>query len=799
MIKNHFKIAFRYLKNNQQFAVINIVGLTLGFFCFFLLNSYVLKETSFDLKQEGIYRLLQKATDENGTEREMAVIPPKVGIESEASFDEIEMKTQIMYLGRTTFGNDPTNTHHEHHAILDDNFLKVFDFDMTEGSTEDLKNHANGIVLPKSIKEQYFGKENALNKTLRVYGKDFRIVGILEDFPENSHFENMIFITEQMASEVFDWYDNFVATDWDESQFATYFKLLPNTDLTALGDKITTLAKENNVNNSNYNSIYSLQTVQDIHLYDGDVEREFNKNKGSKLYVRLFFWIGLLILLVACFNYAGLLNIAFMDRSKEIGLRQIIGAEKKQLLGQFLTESFLLVAVSMGLAYALLWVSQPLVKSWFDTTISLSGIPVKGILLTVIAGLVLSLLSVLYPFWLIIRTGTSSSLKQTVSAAGSKLPFRRFMLVFQFVMVIAFLTASFVFNKQMNFLENKELGFEMDGLATIDINSRILRNQFEAIKTEFSRIPEVTSVSVVSRVPGEWKNIASVKAKQMSQATTDAKDLLFIGADKDFLKTFQISLLEGANFSGVPSDSTKVLINNTVVQTLGLENPVGKLIEILEDDEVTQVQIAGVVEDFQMEDFRTSIKPLIIGNWNNPIQSIDYYTLHINTSDWSKTIKDLSAVNDSFDEATPMELNILSDKFARFFEQDKLRFKLLNFFSGIIVFLACMGLFAMSAFVAKSRTKEIGIRKVLGSSVLQLTHLLSQDFVKLMLVGLLIATPITWYLLQGWLSDFAFHIDLKWWMIAVAGLGCLALTLVTVSFQSVKAATVNPVKSLRSE
>lgn len=799
MIKNHFKIAFRYLKNHQQFAVINITGLTLGFFCFFLLNSYVLKETSFDLKQKGVYRLLQKATDENGSEREVAAIPPKLGIESEVSFDEVEKQTQIMYLGRTTFGNDPANSHHEHHAVLDDNFLRVFNFDLAEGSAENLMNHANGIILTKSLKEQYFGNIDALNKTLRVYGKDFNIVAVLEDFPENSHLENMIFITEQMASNVFDWYSDAIATNWNRNQVITYFKIIPDSDIAALGNKITKLAKQNNVNDPDYDSDFVVQPVQDIHLYEAEVQREFNKNKGNKLYVKLFFWIALLILLVACFNYAGLLNIAFMDRSKEIGLRQIIGAEKGQLLWQFLTESLVLVSISMTFAYLLLWSSQPMIKNFFDTTISISELPFKDIVFTLAAGLVLSLLSVLYPFWLIVRTGVSSTLKQTVSAVESKLPFRRCMLVFQFVAVIVFLAASFVFNKQMNFLENRELGFKMDGIATIDINSRILRNQHEAIKAEFLRIPEVTSVSVASRIPGEWKNIASVKAIQIGEANTKAKNLLFIGADKDFLKTFQINLVDGINFSGIPSDSTKVLVNNKVIDILGIENPVGKYIEILENDEAIPVQILGVVEDFQMEDFRTSIKPLIIGNWNNPIQSIDYYTLKINTSNWSKTMVNLSDVNDAFDKATPMELNILSDKFARFYEQDKLRFTLLNFFSGIIVFLACMGLFAMSAFVAKSRTKEIGIRKVLGSSVLQLTRLLSKDFVKLMLVGLLIATPISWYLLESWLSDFAFHIELKLWMIGLAGAGCLVLTLTTVSYQSIKAAIVNPVKSLRSE
>ncbi|WP_198439723.1 ABC transporter permease [Pareuzebyella sediminis] len=799
MFKNHLKVAIRYLKNHRSFAVTNILGLTLGFFCFFLLNSYVLKERSFDLGQEGVYRLLQNTTDENGTEREMAVSPPRVGIESEIAFDEVETQTQVMTMGRITFGNDPANSHHEHLAILDDNFLEVFDFDLVEGSVEDLKNHLNGIILTKTIKERYFGNETALNKTLKAGGRDFNVVGVLEDFPENSHFENIIFITEQMASDVYNWYSDYMDSNWDSSQLITYFKLMPNTDVAALGDKITALASRNNANNPNYNSVFSVQPVQDIHLYNGDVEHEINKNKGNELYVRLFFWVAILILVVACFNYAGLLNIAFMDRAREIGMRQIVGAGKKQLLAQFLTESFLLVAVSMVLAYLLLWASQPSIKSWFDTTISLSGIPITGILLTIIYGLVLSLLSVLYPFWLIIRTGTSSSLKQTVSTKESKLPFRRAVLVFQFVAVISFLTASFVFNKQMNFLENREMGFTMDGLVTVDINSRILRNQFEAIKTEFLRIPEVKSVSVASRVPGEWKNLEEIKAMQMGQPNTNAKDLLFIGADKDFLSTFQINVLSGKNFSGIPSDSTKVLINNAVVQTLGIENPVGKYIQVLDENGNMNVQIAGVVEDFQMEDFRTSIKPLIIGNWNNPIQSIDYYALQISTSDWSKTLGDLSDVNDSFDEATPIEVNILSDKFARFFEQDRLRFRLLNFFAGIVVFLACMGLFAMSAFVAKSRTKEIGIRKVLGSSVLQLTRLLSHDFVRLMLIGLLIAAPIIWYLLHGWLSGFAFHIELKWWMIGIAGLACLALTLLTVGFQSIKAAMANPAKSLRTE
>ncbi len=803
----NLKTALRYLKSHLQFTFINILGLTLGFFCFFLLNSYVLKETSFDLEHSNVYRLLQKTTDENGNIRETAAIAPRVGLESKLLFDEVENLSQILQIGRRTVGNDPASAIHESIAILDDNFLKVFEFDLVEGTIQDLSNNPKGIILNESIKDRYFGNQSALGKNLKIGNKEYPVVGVLKDFPVNSHFENQIFYTTQIARELFDGYDEFMATDWSNNQFITYLKVLPNSNLASLEQSITALTQKNIPENDAFQNTFSLQDVKDIHLYKGDVESEINKNKGNSLYVKLFFWIGVFILLVACFNYAGLLNIAFMDRAKEIGLRRIVGAGKLQLLWQFLSESLLLTSVSMLFAFILLWISQPLILSWFDTSLQLKEVPVDGIILTLCAGLFLSLLSVVHPFWMIIKSGASASLSQTVSFQ-SKLPFRRFMLVFQFIAVIAFLTSSFVFNRQMEYLKNKELGFELDGIATVDINSGILRSKYKSIKDEFLKIPEVSAVSVSSRIPGEWKNIPQVRVKRMGQHNSEVKDMLFIGSDHDFLKTFQINLLEGQNFVGNHSDSTKVFLNRSAVAALQLENPIGKIIQIpsvnfggnIENyDTALNVTIIGVLEDFQMEDFRTAIKPLIIGNWNNPIHNIDYYTLRIKTDDWASTLLSLKEVNDSFDPNTPMEFHILEDQFARFYEKDLMRFKLLNFFSGIIVFLAFMGLYAMSTFVAQSRTKEIGIRKVVGASVVEITRLLSLDFIKLMGLGFVIAAPITWFLIQEWLADFAFHIELKWWMLAIAGLACLVLTFITVSFQSIKAAISNPVKSLRTE
>lgn len=799
MITNHFKTAFRYLKNHRQFTLINVLGLTFGFYCFFLLNLYVLRESSFDRDQDQVFRLLDKAADANGNIRESAQTAPAVGRNAEKLFDEIEYQTQVIPIGRRNVGNDPETVTHEPICILGVNFSDVFNFSFAEGS---LTNTSNGIVLTKTLKEKYFGSEPALEKTLKMGGSDLPVVAVFNDFPENTHFSNGIFLTETAAKQFFKEWDQRVSSDYVNNNFITYFKLKPATNLKLLAEKITRLAADNYPADETFNSTFALQPVEDIHLYEHEVEGEMNQSKGNGLYVKFFFGIGFILLLVACFNYAGLLNISFMDRAREIGMRQMMGAGKLQLLWQFLSESMLLTGSSMLLAFFLLLVTKSSVQNLFNSRLKLSEVPVMDGLMVIFAGVLISFLAVAYPFRLIMKTSNNHR------PVRSKLPFRRFMLVFQFVAVISFLMGSIVFSRQLTFLKNRQAGFVKEGLATIDINSYILRSRFEAIKTELKRIPEVAEVSVSSRLPGEWKNIPLAKALKTGQSSAEATDALFIGADKDFLKTFTIRLKQGKNFSGSSSDSTSILINKTAAEALGPRNPVGQHIEIPAVnfggslntlERPFNARVIGVVEDFQMEDFRTPVKPLIIAYWNNPIHSIDYYTLKIASTNWEKTRADLEGVNDAFDPNSPMEFNILDDQFARFLDSDLSRFKLLNFFSGIVVLLAFMGLFAMSVFVARSRIREIGIRKVLGSTVPSLVTLLSRDFVKLLGIGFVIAAPLSWYLLDQWLSDFAYRIDIKWWMAAISGFCCLLLTIFTVSFESIKAALVNPVDSLKAE
>ncbi|MCB0608359.1 MAG: ABC transporter permease [Lewinellaceae bacterium] len=812
MFYNHLKVAVRYLLHHKTYALTNIAGLTLGLGCFLLLNSYIGSEKNFDGMNPGAYRLLQKITDSNGLVRESAASGSRVGAEANAQFPEIESVTQIMEIGRLTVGNDPDNKNYEGISTIDSNFFEVFGFKLKEGDPAGAFSQPNGAIVQEKFAKKYFGDQSALGKTLKTNVFECTITGVLEDFPENSHFQGQLMVTTQLASANFRWWDEFMQTNWNRNSLITYFKVRPDADIPELGRKITAMAKSNWPKDAPFTSEFFLQPVQDIHLYAHDVEGEINNARGNAFYIRLFFWIALVILLVACFNYAGLLNVAFLGRSREIGVRKAVGAGKGQLLNQFFLESALLTGVALVLAIVLLNFLQPLIARFLGTSFSWSHIPAIQIAALGGIGFLVSLLAIVYPGWMITRVAAVQAMKNE-NNARSGFSFRKGITVFQFATAIALIGCSFLFYRQINYLQSKEMGFNKDGMVIVDINSRNLRSQFEAIKAEFSKLPEVQSVSVTSRVPGEWKNFPLANVKKRGQSDDQRKEMIFIGADQDFLNTYGISLLNGANFSGsVASDTSKVLINATAAKTLGFENPVGQWIEIPSVnwsgdnnplDRPMLAQVAGVVRDFHFEDVKLAIKPMVIGFWQNPIHNIDYYSIKVSTSDWPGTLASLKKINDSFDSANPLEYNILNDRFERFYEADILRSRLLLFFSGIVIFIACLGLLVMTAFTLRNRTKEIGVRKVLGASSIQIIQLISREFTRTVGIAFLIGMPLAWYAMNQWMAEFAYHIPMDWLTFLPVALGAgifaVLIALATISLQSIRAAFANPVDSLRDE
>ena len=764
MLKSHLKIALRYLKNHRTYSAINITGLTLGFLCFLMLNAYIASEQNFDRQHGNVYRIIQQVPGEDGNLREIAPIGPQVGYASRQQFPEIEAVTEGTGLGRITVGNEPGNRNYERITTIDEDFFKVFNFEMIEGSPEQLFSQPNGILLTRTIKEKYFGSAPALGQTLRTQSADAVVAAVMEDFPSNTHLDGGLMLPSQTTAAFYNFWENFVQNNWDRNSLITYLKLRTDADVASLEKKITRLAAENWPQDKEFNSTFVLQPVQDIHLYPGNVEGEINKSKGNGFYIDLFFWIALVILLVACFNYTGLLNVAFMGRSREIGVRKVMGAERRQLLWQFLSESLLLTSFSMLLAWLILHYAQPLLPGLFGPAFDLTAIPLDKVMIIALAGLVISLVSISYPTYLISRLAIIEALKE-VYQGNKRVPFRKVMTVFQFVAAIALIACTSVLYQQIRYLQKKELGFDLKGLVTVDINSRVLRSRFEAIKEEFAKLPEVQAVTVSSRVPGEWKRFPLADVLRPGEEIAEAREMIFLAADADFLQTYEAELAAGNNFTGGPSDSTKVLLNASAVQALGLQEPVGQWIEVPQVNwsgdvvslqEPLRVQVAGVVDDFHFEDFRQAIRPMMIGYWRNPIHNIDYYTLRVQTSDWSNTIAALRRVNDRFDANNPLEFNILNDRFQRFYEADVLRSRLLFFFAGVVIFIACLGLLAMTAFTLRKRTKEIGIRKVLGATSGQIVSLITRDFLRLILAGFAIAVPISWLVMNRWLDEFAF-------------------------------------------
>ncbi|PHN01944.1 ABC transporter permease [Flavilitoribacter nigricans] len=806
MLLNNLKIAYRYLRSHKFYALSNFGGLTLGFFCFLLLNFYIRSEQHYDRQHGYVFRLNEIRQVDNGDLRTSARAGAQLGIKVEEVFPEIEASTQIMVLGRLTVGNEPAKMSYEQVSTIDRDFFEVFNFKLTEGTPQKIFSTPNGVVITERLSEKYFGRESALGQPLHTNMFEGTVVGVLEDFPENTHMEGYLMLPTQTASAIFPWWDEYTSTNWDDNSFLTYLRVREDANLAALAEKITGMAERNWPQDEEFRSRFEMQPVQDIHLSELEVQGEINRSKGNLFYVRVFFWIALVILLVACFNYAGLLNVAFMGRYREIGVRKAIGANRRQLLWQLFSESMLLTTVSLAAAVGLLYTLKPQLTAWLGTSFDWSYLPVQQIGLLAAAGLLVSLTAIAYPSWLVSRVATVEALKKE-KHADSGFSIRKVVTFFQFTAAICLIACALIFYRQLDYVQSKNMGFDMEGMVVVDINSGVLRNQFEAIKREFSQLPEVESVTVSSRVPGEWKQYPLARVIRSGMSEQQAREMIFVGADQDFLATYQVELSEGQNLSGAPADSAKVLINRSAVAALGLSEPIGQQIQIpsvnwsgdnAELSEVFTAQVVGVVEDFHFEDFHLAIKPMVIGFRNNPIHNIDYYSLKVNTEDWSTTLADLKTINDRFDPENPIEYHILNDQFQRFYEADITRSRLLVFFSAIVVFIACLGLFVMTAFTLSNRIKEIGIRKVLGATSGQIVRLIIRDSTVLILGAAILGIGLARYAMGLWLEEFAYRIDLKWWYFGMAGLLALIIALCTVSFQSLKAAWSNPVESLKN-
>ncbi len=760
-----------------------------------------------------MYRVLQHEKMEDGTTRDVATTAALIGPEAATQFPEVEATMRISSIGRITMGNDPANRGYEPIAITDTNIFSFFDFPLLEGDPVTALIKPDAVVVSESFARKYFGTTDVLGKqiwsnlTRNDKNVEFTITGIMKDFPKNSHIRFEIIFSDSSWPSVFPWYQDFTSSDWESNSYLTFVKLRNTETKNDVESKITTLVKDHYPATKTFNSEFSLQPFSEIHLNSASIQdSDVPANGMSPFYLYMFAGVGVLLLLIACLNYMNLSTAAALKRTREIGTRKTLGAQRLQLIAQFITDSVVLSLIALILALVILQMAIPSINQFTDKELSLSALPLFWSLGILGILLLAAIVSAFYPAFITARISPAEALKKEIRIGNARLPLRKMLVVAQFTISIIMISSTLIIYEQLNYMRSKDIGIETENLLVIDINSGRLRRNFENIKAEFGKPAEVLSISTSTRVPGEWKNFPIATVIPAGEPV--GKEMIFVGIDETFLNTYNIRLKQGRNFTSGRADSTKVILTELAVKQLGLINPIGQIIEIptvrwggsIESvEQVFKAEVIGVADNFHFESLRTDMKPIIFAAPNTPIQRIDYYTLKIKTSDWPGVIAKLKAINTTIDADNPLEYTFLDSRFEEFYKADAQRGQIFLTFSMIVVLIACMGLFALVSYAVEARVKEIGIRKVLGASVKNIVSMISREFLLLILISCVLAVPVAYLFMQKWLLDFAYRIDPGAGIFVLAGVIILLIAGITISLRSIKAATVNPVKSLRSE
>jgi putative ABC transport system permease protein len=813
MFKNYFKTAWRNLFRNKLYTVINIAGLSFGITCFVLIGLYLFDELTFDQQHSNanrIYRVISHKTVK-GEDLVLPMASYKLAEESKKLIPEIENTTRFT-INWTDYISNPENQNRFYETIYmcDQNFLKVFDFPLVDGDRNTALQEPNSVIITEDLALKMFQSTKVAGKTIRI---DFaenplKVTAVLKNTSPNSSIQFNAVISESTVSAMA-WYKEAVA-DWSANDFTVFALLQENAAYEAVSSKITQLSKANYKPEPGTKIGYSLQPLTDMHFYSENLS-DSPFTKGNLTYVYVFMIIAFFVLLIACINYTNLTTARAANRSKEIGVRKCIGAFSNNLIKQFLLESFIVTFISFVLSIGLVNLLLPVFNQFANKQLSLGfGTDYRIWTLLISFLIITGLLSGSYPAFILSRFRPVLLLKGLKINDGNNLSFRKGLVVFQFTISTVMIIATMVIILQVRFIRNKDLGFDKEHLVVVDINSEKVRNSAETIKIAFENISGIQKVSISSRVPGEWKSIPTVKIKR--EGNSDEFNIAyFIGADKDFVKTFGVQLLHGRNFNNA-SDSSAVIINETAAKKLNIKEAEGQWVEMpamalggsyFPVNRTTNLpfkaKIIGIVKDFNFQSLREKMAPIVLGFQKNPVQSIDYITSRIEVKEVASTLKRMKAILAKIDGSHLFEYHFLDEQLELFYTEDKRRGTLLIWIALATIFIACLGLFGLATYSAEQRVKEIGVRKVLGASIINVVSLLSKEFLKLVLIANVIAFPVAWWAANRWLREFAYHIDVKWWLFGLAGVSAIVIAIFTVSFQAIKAAMANPVKSLRTE
>ncbi len=780
-----------------------------------LIALYIFDELTFDRfhkNADNIYRIIESKTFTGGKTAKTTGAGFQVSEKAKADIPDIKDAARLSIFGRANVApaDNKTNIFYEDYIITNPGFFSVFSFPLLYGERNNALTEPNSVIITEESAKKYFGESNAIGKLLFIDRDSvpFKVTGILKNFSANSSISFNLAVSEATILKNNDT-KKFVASDWASGAFSTYFLLNKNANIPALNTKLDQLIAANHKTDAGFKSNIQLQALKDVHFYSGDIEG-YSGKKGNISYMYVFIVIACFIIFIACINYMNLATARFTNRGKEIAIRKVAGASRLNLTKQFLTEALLVTSFSVILSLVFVNMLLPAFNSFTEKDLTFNfhtdyriwtGVAGVIIIVTIIAGL--------YPALFQARLNPLSLLKGKLQLRHGNISLRRILVVFQFTVSIILIAATIIIYQQMQYVNNKDMGFDKDKLVVIDINSGKVRRGAETIKDEYAKLTQVKSVTVTSRVPGEWKTIPSVKVSDGVNNLASEKDMYFLGVDNQFLSTYNIKLLKGRNFfSSGNADSSAVLINEMAAKALGITDASGQIITIPsvsyggdfdKFDKPFVATVVGIVKDFNFQSLHEQLAPMILGFQNNPVQNIDYFTVKLTGGKVDATLKQLDAVLHRIDRNHLFEYHFLDKQWDLLYRDDTIRQAIFFSMALLAILIAALGLFGLTTYAAGQRVKEIGVRKVLGASVGSIVLMLSKDFLKLILIASLIAFPAAWFSMHKWLQDFAYRININWWVFILSAVAAVIIALLTISFQAIKAALVNPVKSLRTE
>ena len=810
MIKNYLKIAIRNLWKNKTFSFINIAGLATGLGCFLLIALYVLDELSFDKYNANADRIYRINSDIRfgGADLHMPVTSDMMGQILKKDYPQVEQYTRLYTFNGDKLvkkGNEYINEEHVAHA--DSTFFDVFTLPAIEGDTRTALNEPNTVVLTETMAKKYFNSVHVLGKNIEVKDEKnplYKITAVIKDIPENSHFHfDFLF---SMKNVEYNW------GQLTSHNFYTYIRLKKGTDPKAFEknfdqyiDKyVLPEAKQfMNINSmeefkkAGNSLVYSLMPLTDIHLHSN---RSFELSpSGNIQYVYIFSAVALFILMIACINFMNLTTARSANRAREVGIRKVLGTEKGQLVKQFLFESTVMVIMALLIAIPVVWLVLPLFNDMSAKRMTAGSLFSPYILPLLIAlPFVVGLMAGSYPAFFLSAFRPIEVLKGKLNLGAKSGILRSVLVVFQFMMSIVFIIGTIVVYRQLHYIQTRNLGFNKDQVLIVN-GVGALNNNMVPFKNDVLQLPGVSSGTLSGYLPVtdsyRSDNTWSTEAVMTTKTGFDMQNWVI---DYDYIRTMGMQIIKGRNFSrDFGGDSSAIIINETTAKIIGYKDPIGKQLFRAVDQQghVGAFTIIGVVKNFNFETLHHDVGPLSFElGTGGGLASFKVGTANVN-----QLIAQVQSKWKSLASGLPFRYRFLDESFDEMYRSEQRVGKIALVFSVLAIFIACLGLFGLATFIAEQRTKEIGIRKVLGASVQGIVQMLSKDFMKLVAISFVIAAPLAWYFMNKWLQDFAYRVSISWWIFVAAGLAALLIALLTVSFQAIRAAISNPVKSLRTE